>query len=214
MTCLLNALKLMAVISLDGLPEKVWRKRLDSLILGGVTSFQAREKKGPYSQQAKHMAALKKALDGTGIPIIVNDTLQLVVDFDANGLHIGESDTPPHMARAAIGPNPWLGVSLTSVDSLGYYGINNLEKAAVDYYGIGPVFSTKSKQDAAPELGIQGTQTLISLVACPTIAIGGITPENVRAVMSAGLNGVAAISSLWEASDPVSGARNLRRWII
>ncbi|UTT43168.1 thiamine phosphate synthase [Exiguobacterium aurantiacum] len=171
----------------------------------GVTCFQFREKgkEALYGDKKEAMArALQTLCRSYDVPFIINDDVALAERIDADGVHIGQDDTEAAHVRARIGPDKWLGVS-----------VHTLEEAAAaidhaDYVGIGPVYPTKSKEDAG---AVNGT-TLIRQVRdmyreLPIVGIGGILPEHVPMIRQDGADGVAVISAIASAPDVAMATR-------
>lgn len=185
---------------------------LQEAIEGGITIFQFREKgEGALTGSAK--LALAKELQGIchdhQIPFIVNDDIELAIAIDADGVHIGQEDEPVKTVREKIG-NKVLGVSVHSIEE----AVAALEQGA-DYFGIGPVFPTKTKADAKPS---RGTVLIEKLRAegykIPIVGIGGITIENASSVINAGADGVSVITSISHATSPLEAAQGLKNKVI
>ena len=138
------------------------------------------------------------------MPLIVNNRLDVAVAAGADGAHVGQSDTPVAEARARLGPDAILGLSITDPAQLA-----GLDEEAVDYLGVGPVFPTGTKPDAAPPIGLDGLRACRSLTALPIVAIGGIGPGNAADVIRAGADGVAVVSAIAGADEPETVAREL-----
>ena len=122
----------------------------------------------------------------------------------AEGLHVGQEDLSAEDARRLIGPDKILGLSAGNLMEL-----RGTRPELLDYYGVGPVFSTRSKADAGAAIGIAGLQEVLAEARHPCVAIGGITKENAPEVGSAGADGIAVISALCGQPDVELAARNL-----
>jgi thiamine-phosphate pyrophosphorylase len=181
---------------------------LEEAIMGGITLFQFREKgEGALTGDEKFQLALKlqKICKQHNIPFIVNDDVELAIDLDADGVHIGQEDESPDLVRSKIG-NKIIGVSTHTLTE-----VKNAIAQGADYIGIGPVFPTSTKKDAKD---VQGT-TLIQEVRenginIPIVGIGGITPKNAPAVMESGADGVSVITAISMAISPFESTRNLK----
>lgn len=180
---------------------------LELALKGGITLFQFREKgTGAYTGDAKIQFAkkLQTICKENNIPFIVNDDVELALLLDADGVHIGQDDESAEMVRRKIG-NKILGVST--------HNLEEVEKAiaeGADYVGIGPIYSTTTKEDAK---SAQGT-TLIEEVRSkgieiPIVGIGGITSENASPIIKSGADGIAVITDISLANDPRENARKL-----
>lgn len=161
-----------------------------AIVEAGARILQLRHK-GHFSRelfaQAEQIAALCR---GAGVQFVMNDRADLAMLLDC-GLHVGQDDLPPAMARKLIGPGRLLGFSTHNEAQL-------LAGAAeeVDYVAIGPVFGTASKLNPDPVVGVEELRRLRPLVSKPLAAIGGITTSNVREVIEAGADSVALIADL------------------
>jgi thiamine-phosphate pyrophosphorylase len=185
-------------------------KVLKEAIAGGITLFQFREKgDGALIGPKKH--ALAKELQSIcrehQIPFIVNDDIELAVAINADGVHIGQEDARVRTVREKIGEKRILGVSVHSPEEA-----MAAKNEGADYFGIGPVFPTKTKADAKPSRGT----TLIEALRkdgweIPIVGIGGITIENARSVVEAGADGVSVITAISHANSPMEAARVLRK---
>jgi len=174
-------------------------------VAGGVTVVQLRDKDAPDATIVDLGRALMAALAPHGIPLIVNDRLRVARALGTAGLHIGQEDGDPAAARAVIGPEAILGLSVTQAEEAG-----TVDAAVVDYVGLGPVFTTGSKPDAAPPLGLEGFAAVGARLPVPYVGIGGIDAGNAAAVMAAGAAGIAVVSAICAASDPRAAAATLR----
>ena len=172
---------------------------------GGVTMVQLRDKDAPARDLIEIGRALKALLSPRGIPRIVNDRLDVACAIGADGIHVGQGDLPPAAARAALGPQAIIGLSITRAEELGTF-----DPAVSDYVGLGPIFPTGTKSDAAPALGEAGFASLRRRLVCPVVAIGGISAANAAQAMAAGADGLAVVSAICAATDPLSAARTLR----
>lgn len=177
-------------------------------VAGGVTMVQLRDDKTPTPELIELARRLKGILAPAGVPLVVNNRLDVALGADADGLHVGQADTPPAEARARLGPDPILGLSVTDPAQLAA-----VDSALVHYLGVGPIFATSTKPDAAPAMGLSGLAATRAGTALPIIAIGGIDATNAAAVIRAGADGIAAVSAICAAGDPSSAAVALARTI-
>ena len=123
--------------------------------------------------------------------LIMNDRADLCLAAEFDGVHVGQEDLSPEGARRVIGPKLWLGVSTHNADQ-----IREADGTPADYLAIGPVFSTSSKVNPDPVVGLEGVRQARGLTRKPLVAIGGITRANARSVVDAGADSVAVISDL------------------
>ena len=174
-------------------------------VRGGVTCVQLREKTldtRPFVERAR---ALKALLAPLGVPLIINDRLDVALACGADGVHVGQHDMPVDDVRRWLGAQALVGLSIESLPQL-----LAAEPMPVDYYGISPVFATPTKTDTAAALGLKGLAALRSHTRRPLVAIGGIHAGNAPDVMAAGADGLAVVSALCAAADPAEAARSLR----
>jgi thiamine-phosphate pyrophosphorylase len=148
--------------------------------------------------------ALVAELRPRGIPLIVNDRVDVALAVGADGVHVGQDDLAPADVRRMVGEHLLVGLSVTSVAEA--YA---LDPAIVDYAGVGPVFASPTKADAAPPLGIEGTRAVCDVLTVPAVAIGGIGLTNAAGVLTTGVAGVAVISAICSAADPRTSAEQL-----
>lgn len=182
---------------------------LTEAIAGGVTLFQFREKgKGALTGAEKYELArqLQSICKDYEIPFIVNDDIELAIKLDADGVHIGQEDEPVKVVRARIGDGKILGVSVHTPEEA-ETALND----GADYFGIGPIYPTSSKDDAKP---VRGTEIIEILrqqgYTIPMVGIGGITSENAAAVVKAGADGVSVITAISHADSPLEAAKALK----
>jgi thiamine-phosphate pyrophosphorylase len=172
---------------------------------GGVTMVQLRHKDGSACALVEAGRALKALLAPRGIPLIVNDRVDVAHAIGADGVHVGQDDLPPAAARAILGPSAIIGFSISNEGQLAGF-----DATAVDYVGLAPLFSTGTKTYATPALGETGFAALRHRLPCPVVAIGGITAANAARAIAAGADGVAVVSAICAASDPRAAAQALR----
>jgi thiamine-phosphate pyrophosphorylase len=174
-------------------------------VAGGVTLVQLRDKAAGGRALLEEARALAALLAPLGIPLIVNDRVDVAVAAGAAGCHVGQSDLPAAAARALIGPEAILGVSLDAVDQ-----VAAVDPALVDYVAHGPFAATATKADAGGPVGAEGLAAVRRRTALPLIAIGGIDASNARLAIGAGADGVAVVSAIVAAADPRAASRQLR----
>ncbi|SDN34955.1 thiamine phosphate synthase [Vreelandella arcis] len=174
-------------------------------VRGGVSMVQLRDKQASDAQMTDQARRLKALLAGSGVPLIINDRLKVALASQADGLHIGQSDTAVQQARAAMGPQAILGLSINNVDQMFDAPTDQL-----NYVGIGPIFATSSKQDHAQPIGFGGLASLANACPLPSVAIGGLNATHVSAVRRAGAQGIAVISAICGQPDPEQAAREFQ----
>ena len=170
----------------------------------GVTCVQLRAPHWNENELVECARALKNTLSPFGVPLIVNDNARVCIASGADGLHVGQSDMPASIARKMIGKNRLLGLSVSSIDEL-----ERSRGLPVDYYGVGPVFATSTKKDAAPTCGLEALEKIRGLADKPCVAIGGIHKKNARAVFATGVDGIAVVSEICGTEDPYLATKAL-----
>lgn len=176
-------------------------------VAAGVTVVQLRDVDSSDAEFVEMGRLLRSILRRTDVPLIVNDRAHLVEAIGAAGAHVGQGDLGVGEARALLGPTAYLGLSVNTAEQLEAarrYG------DAVDYLGVGPVWPTGSKADAAPALGLERFAELAAASPWPCVAIGGVTVERAGAVRLAGAAGVAVISAICGQPDVAEAAAGLR----
>ena len=171
-------------------------------VRGGVTIVQLRDKQASDGELIDQARQLKAALAGSGVPLIINDRLTVAIESGADGLHLGQSDGDVVAARAAMGEQAILGLSVQNHAQLA-----RLDPAPLDYLGLGPVFATSTKHDHAQPLGFDGLAALVAASPLPTVAIGGLEAEHVDKIRAAGAKGPAVVSAICGQADPEAAAR-------
>lgn len=197
-------LSLYLVIGPDDTLGRPLREVVLAAVEGGVTAVQLRCKDHPARAFVEEARALVAELRPRGIPLIVNDRVDIALAVGADGVHVGQDDLAPADVRRMVGEHLLVGLSVTSVAEA-----CALDPAIVDYAGVGPVFASPTKPDAAPPVGIAGTRAVCDVLTVPAVAIGGIGPTNIAEVLTAGVAGVAVISAICSAADPRTSAEQL-----
>ena len=176
---------------------------VEAAVRGGARVVQLREKSLATRAFVERARALKALLQPLGVPLIVNDRLDVALACGADGVHVGQDDLSPRDMRRWL-PQGLIGLSIERIEQL-----DAAERLPVDYYGASPVFATATKADAAPALGLDGLRALRARTTRPLVAIGGIGEHNAAAVMAAGADALAVVSALCAAPDPEDAARRL-----
>jgi thiamine-phosphate pyrophosphorylase len=176
-------------------------------VRGGVTAVQLREKSLGASRFLEEVRELQRVLAGTGVPLFVNDRVDVALAAGADGVHVGQDDLPAADARRLIGPAMLLGVSVATPDE-----VRQALSDGADYVSVSPVFLTPTKPDAELAVGLEGVARIRKATGdAPVLAIGGINAGNADAVVAAGSDGVAVVSAVMSAPDPAAAAADLRR---
>lgn len=196
-------------------------------IRGGVTVVQLRAphwKKRAVAECARELLRLMPA----SVPLIINDHADVARAVGAAGVHVGQKDLSPEDCRLVVGPDAIVGLSISNDDELSRLIIDERSRfssddelsrpsvdelsrfsPAVDYIGIGPVFPTGTKKDAAPVVGLDGLRRLLGNAPVPAVAIGGISEVNARSVYETGVQGIAVVSAICGKNDAQAAARAL-----
>jgi thiamine-phosphate pyrophosphorylase len=152
-------------------------------------------------EEARALAEIARA---ARVPFIVNDRVDVALAAGADGVHVGQSDMAPADARRLIGPDRILGLSITSEEDLA-----RSDLTGVDYLGVGPIYPSPTKTDAAPAMAIGGLRAIAARTRLPIVAIGGLHAGNAAEAIAAGAAGVAVVSAICVAPDPTAAAREL-----
>lgn len=173
-------------------------------IKGGVTIVQLREKETSAQEIMLIGKKLLLLLKPLRIPLIINDRVDVAHAIGADGVHLGQSDLPPSEARAILGKEAIIGLSVESLSQA---------KAAaeedIDYIAASPLFHTTTKSNYSEPWGLNGLKQLCAISPHPVIAIGGIHENNVKEIMACGAKGVAVVSAIFNAPCPKTAALKL-----
>jgi thiamine-phosphate pyrophosphorylase len=173
-------------------------------VAGGVTCVQLREKNCSTRKFIKEALSVKEFLNKNKIPLIINDRVDVAQAVGADGVHLGQTDMPLIMAKDILKNSMIIGISVESLEDA-----IRAEKEGANYIGISPIFSTPTKTDTAPPLGLEGLKKISKAVKLPKVAIGGLNQENVRDVILNGADGIAVVSAIVSADDPEKAAEKL-----
>ncbi len=160
-------------------------------VRGGVTMVQLRDKDATTAERVALGRALMAVLDGTNVPLVINDDLEAAVAIGAHGVHVGQSDVGPHRARARLGPHAIVGLSCETVAHA-----VAADRSVLDYVGLGPVFATSTKPDHAAAMGLTNLAAARAATPLPAVAIGGVQAANLEQVLATGVDGVAVVSAI------------------
>jgi thiamine-phosphate pyrophosphorylase len=174
---------------------------------GGVTAVQVRAPSATTRELCALSLAVHQVLAGSGVPLLVNDRLDVALAVGAEGVHLGQDDLAPEHARRLGGPDLLIGLSVSTLEQVAR--TTTLPHGWLDYLGVGPVHATATKPEAAAPLGLSGTAQLVAASPLPCVAIGGIGAGNAAAVRATGVAGLAVVSAVCAAADPASAAAAL-----
>ena len=162
----------------------------------GVRLFQYRDKQATMKEAYAQALALRQAATEVGAWLIINDRCDLALAVQADGVHLGQEDLPMADARQLLGSEKVIGLSTHTTEQ-----VREAVILKPDYIGFGPIFSTSTKADHDPVVGLDGLQAARALTTLPMFAIGGITADSVGDIMAAGADGMAVISAILKAPD-------------
>jgi len=183
---------------------------LAALIVPSTTLVQLRDKTGTTRALIEEAQALLAVLQPKGVPLLINDRVDVALAAKAQGVHVGWDDMPAEDARRLLGPKAIIGLSIKTLEQAAAAPLDVL-----DYVAIGGVYATTSKDNTSAPIGTGGLRAIAAAVRArkagyPICAIAGINASNAGEVIAAGADGVAVISTLSLASDPAAAARDLR----
>ncbi|TKF30190.1 thiamine phosphate synthase [Vibrio kanaloae] len=177
---------------------------VERAVSGGVTMVQVREKHGDVRAFIERAKAVKSVLAGTGVPLIINDRVDVALAVDADGLHLGQLDMPAVLARQLIGPNKILGLSIETDKQL-----QEADSLPIDYIGLSALFATPTKTNLKKHWGYEGIQMALDSTKLPIVGIGGINESNIPLLTETGIHGLALVSAICHAEDPKAATEYL-----
>lgn len=176
---------------------------------GGCKWIQLRMKEADPDEIRKAVDKLKPLCQEKGAILLLDDHVELTSQLDIDGVHLGKNDMPPAEARALIGEKYIIGGTANTFDD-----IKNLVAQGVDYIGLGPFRYTETKRNLSAIIGIEGYKNIISQcraagITTPIVAIGGIEPDDITAIMKAGLSGIALSGAILRSDNPTETTRKI-----
>lgn len=183
---------------------------LAARIVNSATLVQLRDKNGSTRAMINEARALHAVLAPRGVPLLINDRVDVALAAEADGVHIGQDDMAPADARLLLGRTAIIGLSIKTIEQAKAAPLDQL-----NYIAIGGVYGTTSKDNTSAPIGIDGLRSIVAVVRArdrnyPICAIAGINAGNAADVIAAGADGVAIISALSLAPDPGKAAQDLR----
>lgn len=180
---------------------------VSAAIQGGATMVQLREKECDTREFVALGRSVHDLLHSAGIPLIINDRADIAQVIGAEGLHIGQHDMEYADARHLLGPEAIIGLSVENEEQARAC----LSLEGLDYIGASPVFSTPTKTDTAPALGLKGLRRVRNIVGTdlPMVAIGGINLSNIQDIIHSGADGIAVVSAICSAENPTEATASL-----
>ena len=190
--------------------DQMWLKEgetlgdvVESVLQNGATFLQIREKDLAQDAFEAEAERLKTLCAQHGVPFVVNDSVEIALQCDADGVHVGQSDIKGRDIRSMIGPDKILGISAGTVEEA-----VSAENAGADYIGVGAIFTTSTKKNAR-NMTMEQLKEIVSSVSIPVVAIGGISAENILQLRGSRVDGVAVVSAIFAAEDPGKATADL-----
>jgi len=177
---------------------------VEEAVKGGVTMVQLREKECPKAEFVSRALRLKRILRSYGVPLIINDDVEVAMLSGADGVHLGQSDMSPLRAREILGPDRIIGLSVENFDEVQQAQFQN-----VDYIAASPVFKTGTKTDTKTEFGIDGVRRMVRMSTLPIVGIGNMNAGSAGDVICAGADGVAVVSAIMASPQPRRAASEI-----
>jgi len=203
MNCDKKSMLLYAVTDRTWLKELPLVVQVEQALIGGVTFVQLREKNLDYDAFLDEAKKIKVLCEKYHVPFVINDNIEIARACDADGVHIGQSDSKVSDVRTYLGKNKIIGVSAQTVEQAIL-----AQQEGADYLGVGAVFSTSTKLDA-DSVSFKTLKSICEAVNIPVIAIGGISENNILELSGTGIDGVAVVSALFAKPDIKAAAQNL-----
>jgi len=187
------------------IPRDRFAAIVEKAIRGGTSVVQLREKDTPEDEVVELGKALLGLTRKYGVPLIINDSIELAREIGADGVHLGEDDPMVAHARDVLGKDKIIGVSCYGKIERGI----NAEREGADYVAFGTPFFTPTKPERSPTSFDVLREAVSKIRRIPIFAIGGITPGNAESVLETGIDGIAVITAVFAAEDPEKAAREL-----
>ncbi len=181
---------------------------VSAAVHGGATVVQLREKDCSTWDFIEQALALKEFLKDRGVPLIINDRVDVAQAVKADGVHLGQTDMPLGLAKKILGDSMIIGISAESLQDA-----VEAENGGADYLGVSPIYATPTKTDTAAPLGLEGLREIRKAVRLPLVGIGGLNRDNAAEVIRSGADGVAVVSAIVAADDPQTAADAIKQTI-
>ncbi len=200
-----KAMLLYAITDRTWLGNNSLYEQVEDAIKGGATFIQLREKNLSYEKFLEEAKKIKEITDKYGVPFVINDNVEIAKEIDADGVHVGQSDTEAKRAREILGKDKIIGISAGNLKEA-----IDAEKNGADYIGIGAMFHTDTKSDAT-SVTFEEAKEITGKVNIPVVAIGGINSENILSLKGTGVDGVAVISAIFSHENIYDATHKLRK---
>lgn len=198
-----SQMKLYVVTDRSWLDGKLFTEEIEKTLQGGATLIQLREKNLSYDEFLKEGKEIKKITDKYNIPLIINDNVEIAMNIDASGVHIGQNDMDAAEVKKLIGKDKILGVTAKTVEQA-----IKAEKDGASYIGVGAAFSTSTKLDTRV-ITFETIKNICKSVTIPVVAIGGIDENNIMNLKGLGIHGVALVSSIFSKEDVLLATKQM-----
>ena len=173
-------------------------------VRGGAACVQLREKGLSTRAFLAEAQRIKELLAPFSVPLIINDRADVALAVGAEGVHVGQQDMPCETVRKLLGPRAIIGLSVENWED-----VERAQVLPVNYLGVSPLFATPTKTDTKGAWGLAGLARIRAFSRHPLVAIGGLHGENAAAAVLAGADGIAVVSAICAAPDPLAAARQL-----
>ena len=173
-------------------------------VKGGVTMVQLREKNLDTRSFIRRASLLNSLLLPHGVPLVINDRVDVALATDAAGVHVGQLDMPCEMVRRLLGPGKIIGLSVES-----HKDVSEANSLDIDYIAVSPVFATDTKTDTASPFGLDGLSLAVRSSVHPVVGIGGMNVSTASDVMRTGAAGIAVVSAIMSAESPAAAASQM-----
>lgn len=199
-----RGMTLYAVTDRSWLGERTLAQVVEEVLRGGATFLQLREKELDREAILDEAREIQAIAARYRVPFVINDSVDIALACDADGVHVGQNDLMGRDVRALIGPDKILGITANTVELA-----VAAEKAGADYIGAGAVFGTTTKQNAK-NLSLDTLKAICQAVSIPVVAIGGVNADNLPRLAGTGAAGAAVVSAIFAQKDPEEAARRMR----
>lgn len=180
---------------------------VEQAIIGGVTIIQIREKEKNYNEFFEIASRIKKVTDKYNIPLIINDNIEIAINLNADGLHIGQNDISCLKARKLLGCKKIIGVTVTNLDEA-----KRAIESGASYLGVGAIYKSKTKSEAVI-VGVDELQKIVNYSSIPVVVIGGINKNTIPMLENIKIDGYVMIRPILEQEDIVESTKVLKKLV-
>lgn len=199
-----NSMLLYAVTDQRWLKDRTLLEVVKEVLENGATFLQIREKdinEDDFEAEARKLQDICRAYN---VPYVVNDSVEIAMKIDADGVHVGQTDIKGRDIRAILGPHKIFGISASTVEEA-----VNAQNAGADYIGVGSIFATGTKKNAR-QMSIEYLKEIVNAVDIPVVAIGGINSSNISELKGSKVDGIAVVSAIFASENPGESTRDLK----